>query len=662
MPSESVVPAVHDKTINLCKYCVRMTAISGSGHPSSGMSISHLVTALMYHSMRWDPKQPDHAASDRLVLSEGHAVPIVYAAYADLGGVVGKPGEARRPLSIDDLWELREAGSVLDGHPNPMEGFPFFDAATGSLGQGLSVAAGLGIAARMDDNDRRIYCIIGDGESREGQVWEAVDLIVDERLTNVLPIFNCNLWGQSDKVSPQQSAETLAKKLEAAGVEVRVIDGHDPAAIISAYEAFAKRSSAEGVPMAVVARTVKGWGSTTLQSGNWHGKPPAIKEIDKIEEELDQQRLRLVPGMTATEMILKVPAPTGAATRAVAESADLPSFSEAMAKYDMANIVRQGSFATRKAYGVALRALGHANPDIVVLDADVKNSTFAQTFSKDAALADRFIECRIAEQNMVSAAVGLSAAGKIPFVSTFGKFLTRAYDQIEMAVYSGANLKLVGSHVGVSLAADGPSQMALPDVAWFRAFSTVHDHRGNPGFFILQPSDAYAAYALTLAMAEYEGACYMRTLRPETEFLYSDDTVFNLGGFEVLSEGRDLLICASGYMVHEANKALEGLDQAGIDATIVDMYSIPFDAEKILDLANANNGMVLTIEDNFGNALGAAVADALAEDGSGFTLDQMHVTRIPKSARTPEETLKMVGLSHADIVSRACRLLNLAGV
>jgi len=231
-----------------------------------------------------------------------------------------------------------------------------------------------------------------------------------------------------------------------------------------------------------------------------------------------------------------------------------------------------------------------------------------------------------------------------------------------MAINSGANLKIVGSHAGISLAADGPSQMSLPDIAWFRAFTTMKDHRGNPGCYILQPADAYAAYALTAAMADYEGACYMRTLRPDTEFLYDDSTTFNLGGMEVLVEGRDLLIAASGYMVHEANKALEQLDQAGIDATLVDLYSLPFDSEHLLDIANRNGGMVLSIEDNYGGSFGSSIADALAEDGGGFTLEQMFVKRIPKSARTPEETLRSCGLHHTDIVKKACEMLQVVSV
>ncbi len=652
--------AVHTKAVQLDKLSLEMTAASGSGHPTSALSLGHLVTVLMYHAMRWSPDVPNHPNSDRLVLSEGHAVPIVYAAFADLGGMVGKDGDLR-PLTIDDLSDLRQADSVLDGHPNPMEGFPFFDAATGSLGQGLSIAAGLALSAKMDEINKRIYCIVGDGESREGQIWEAIDLIADYQLNSVLPIFNCNAFGQSASVSKQQSPEIIKAKLEAAGIQAILIDGHDPSAIRDAFDMFATRSGTDNTPMALVAKTVKGWGVPDMQGGGWHGKPAKGKALQDAIAALDERRGELVRGIGAEAMSLKIYPPEETQT-AAAVVADVPSFKEVMVARDMTNILQRGSLATRKAYGIALRALGHANQDVVVLDADVSNSTFSEVFAKDPELSNRYIECRIAEQNMFSVGAGVSAAGKIPFCSSFAKFITRAYDQIEMAINSGANLKIVGSHAGISLAADGPSQMSLPDVAWFRSFAKIKDHRGNPGCYILQPSDAYAAYALTMAMAEYEGVCYMRTLRPETEFLYDDSTLFNLGGMEVLVEGRDLLIVASGYMVHEANKCLDQLDRAGIDATLVDMYSIPFDEDRLLDLANENNGMVLTVEDNYGGGFGSAVADALTEDGSAFNLQQMFVRKIPKSTRSEEDALRYCGLHHTDIAKAALRLLQVVSV
>jgi len=650
--------AVHAQAIELDRLSLAMTSAAESGHPSTAMSLGHIVTVLMFHAMRWSPEYPAYPTSDRLVLSEGHGVPIVYAAAAKLGVMVGVDPDNRRPLTIDDLKTLREANSILDGHPNPVVGFPFFDAATGSLGQGLSVAAGLGLAARMDKSDRRIYCLIGDGESREGQITEAIDFMVDQKLTNVLPIFNCNGYGQTGRVSEQQSHERMAAKLTAAGFSVQTIDGHSPNQIKAALEAFAQIADGNGsTPFAVVAKTVKGWGSPTLQSGNYHGKVVKGEQLTRVENELAERRQELTSSL-ATNDSFTIQNPAQAPIREI-RLGELPPFSEAMKARDMQSVIHAGRMATRRAYGIALQALGQVNDRVVVLDADVSNSTFAEDFARNPQLSSRFLECRIAEQNMISTAVGLAAAGKIPFCSTFAKFITRAYDQIEMAIVSGANIKIVGSHAGASLASDGPSQMSLPDVAWFRSLSTMRDHRGNPGCYVLQPADAYAAYALTGVMAEYEGACYMRTLRPDTEFLYSDDVVFNLGGFEVLAEGRDLVIIASGYMVHEANKALDDLDKAGVSASLVDLYSLPFDQEKLLDVILASGGRVLTAEDNYGGSMGSAVADAITASGDAFPLIQAHIERIPKSARTPDEIMKMTKIDHKSIANRCLQLLEL---
>ncbi len=650
--------AIHAQAIELDRLSLEMTAAAGSGHPTSAMSIGHLVTTLMFSAMRWSPDYPNYPTSDRLVLSEGHAVPVVYAAMASLGVMVGSEDE-RRKLELDDLNTLREWGSVLDGHPNPMEGVDFFDAATGSLGQGLSVAAGVAKAARIDGNDRRVFCIIGDGEAREGQVAEALDFIIDHKLSNVLPIFNCNEYGQADRVSSQQTPERLGDKLRATGFEVIDIDGHSPEQIKDAFVRFAAISNDENTtPIAVVARTVKGWGAPSIQGGGWHGKPPTGDALQNALAELSERRIELTSALAGTDQFTIDP-PTEA-TAPAEPTAEMPMLSDAMRSMDMEHVLHSGKFATRRAYGVALRVLGGINENMVVLDADVSNSTFSESFTKEAEQANRFVECKIAEQNMVSVGVGMSAGGKIPFCSTFAKFMNRAYDQIEMAMNSGANIKLVGSHAGITLAADGPSQMSLPDVAWFRSLSTATDHRGNPGCYVLQPSDAYAAYALTGVMAEYEGMCYMRTLRAETELLYSDDHVFNLGGFETLAEGRDVVIAASGYMVHEGNRAVEMLDKAGVSATLLDMYSIPFDTDKLLDIVAANGGFVISLEDNYGGGLGSAIADALMESGDGFELSQMFVNRIPKSARTPEQMLEMCGLRAEDVVTRVMNLLGVA--
>ena len=625
-----------------------MTAAADSGHPTSASSLAHIVAALMYGHMRYDPSDPASPTADRLVLSEGHACPIVYAAGSELGLAVGKGSGERRPMTVEDAMTLRAIDSEIDGHPNPAEGFPFFPAATGSLGQGLSIAAGLAAAARLDGSDKRVFCIIGDGESREGQVWEAVDFIVDYGLNAVCPIFNCNGYGQSDPVSAQQSPEVIAAKLRGAGFDVAVIDGHDPAAVRDALLEHQRDANAR--PFAIVAETVKGWGFVKTAGDGLHGKPLTGDDEAAALQELEETAASL--GVAGTNGDLKVrPAPATASPSVGCGSP--PGFAEAMNTYGQASALADGKFAPRKGYGIALRALGHANPDVVALDGDVKNSTFAEYFSQDPDLAHRFFECRIAEQHLISCAAGLASGGKIPFASSFGKFVARGYDQFEMGFISRLNLKVVGSHVGVNIAADGPSQMALADVAFFRSMAKVESDAGGPGLYILNPADAVSAYGLTVLMAEHEGACYLRAARPDTPFLYDLDADFTLGGHGVLAEGGDVLIAASGYAVHEALQALTTLSEEGIKAGLIDLYSLPIDGEAIAQAAQASGGRVVTVEDNYGAGFGSEVAEALLEHGGDFKVKQMYVKRIPKSGRSADDLMRYVGLSAEDIVAEA---------
>jgi transketolase len=572
---------------------------------------------------------------------------------------IGRERAAWRPMTRQDALRLRDIDSEIDGHPNPAEGFPFFPAATGSLGQGLSIAAGLALAARLDGVDKRIFCLIGDGESREGQIWEALDFVADYRLTAVCPIFNCNGYGQSDKVSPQQSLEVTAAKLRGVGFDAQIIDGHSPTEIQQALrEHMAHSQNLDARPFAIVAKTIKAWGFSSVLGSNVHGLPVPKDNKDKALAELDAMAQQV--GASWTEGDLHIP-PLPTATPPRAEPVrQAPTFIEALKQCGREKLLDTGKLATRKVYGVALQALGHAHPRIVALDGDVRNSTYSENFYDDPALRDRFFECKIAEQHMISCAGGLAAGGKLPFVSTFGKFVMRGYDQLERGLISRFPLKIVASHTGVSLAADGPSQMALPDVAFFRAWTTVRTRAGKPVLYLLQPADAYAAYALTVAMAEHDEACYMRTLRPDVPFLYDETTRFAVGGHQVLAEGHDLLLVASGYMVHEAKKALAGLKDQGIEATLVDLYSLPFDGDAIVTLAQGNQGKVLTLEDNYGAGLGSAVADVLSEYGGAFTLKQMYVRQIPKSGRTPDDVLRYLGLSAEDIVKTAVAMLAVA--
>jgi transketolase len=647
-----LAPAVlHRKAAELGKLAIRMTTLAGTGHPSSALSLAHLVARLMYVDMRWDPANPWSPTSDRLVLSEGHAVPIVYAAYADLGGVVGKSREHAHALATAELDQLREMQSELDGHPNPAEGFPFFDGATGSLGMGLSIAAGLAIAARCDNSDRRIYCIVGDGESREGQIWEAADFIVDHKLYNICTIFNANGHGQASSVSGQQSPDRLVAKLKAYGWDAVLIDGHDPAAIDQALARFGGNTT----PFAIVAKTVKGWGVDFTLNANWHGKPIPEADVKKAYESLD----RTVAALGAPASIdANFPRPHLPAVpkseqfhRPDPREIKWPSLEEALNGVGLGAAFAKGQLATRRAYGAALKVAGDLLPQVVALDADVSNSTFSEMFAKSHPA--RFVECKIAEQNMISAAAGMAAAGYVPFANTFAKFFARAYDQVELANITRANIKLVGSHAGISLAADGPSQMALIDVAFFRSIGTVRaDDRTSPQCWLYQPSDAYCAYACTRLMAEHDGLCYMRTHRPDVPLLYTAETRFEPGGFHVLQAGDNIALIGSGYMTHIAKQAAALLLKQGIRASVIDAYSLPIQREKLLEALNRSGGQAIVCEDNYGGGFGSAVAE-IAAAGGRIRVSMAYCQRMPKSGRTAEDLLTYCGVSPEQIADHA---------
>ncbi|MEO8716011.1 MAG: transketolase, partial [Acetobacteraceae bacterium] len=604
---------VQAKAIELGRLAVRATTAAKSGHPSTALSLAQLTVVLMYRVMRWDPKRPEHGGADRLVLSEGHAVPIVYAACADLGVTFYPHGRAKA-MDVDDLMTLRAIDSVIDGHPNPALGFPFFDAATGSLGQGLSVAAGLGCAARLDGVDKAIYCVIGDGESREGQIWEAMDFIADQGLINVVAIFNCNTLGQSDFVAEPEDWQNLQRKAEAFGWRTAAIDGNDPAAI---EKALRHRSDGSHRPLCLIARTVKGWGVPQLQGMGHHGVAVPQDQLEAVLAELDKRAAELgvtdiSPEEMAKALVIREP-PSAPLTRPAGKVASFAEVARADPKLAEA-VNEKKKLSPRRAYGMALKALGDADPHVVALDGDVKNSTYAEYFAN--AHPHHYFEGRIAEQNMVSVAVGLAAAGKIPFVSTFGRFMERAFDQIEMAVIGGANIKLVGTHVGVTLAADGPSQMALADVAFMRAIAHVNDHRNNPAMTVLTPSDAMSAYKMVVEMAAYPSGCYLRAVRADLPLLYKETDGFPFGGHKVLRKasagGKMVLLIADGYLVHSCLAAAAVLEENGVGATVVDAYALPMDTEAVLTLARQAGGAILTVEDNYAGGLGSELSEGAA--------------------------------------------------
>ena len=645
--SPAEVSAAHAKAVELGKLVLKMTTAAGSGHPSSALALGHIVVELMYRRMRYEPQNPWNPANDRLVLSVGHAVPIIYAAYADIGGMVGKTKADGHVLSIDELQSLRELGSVLDGHPNPAEGFPFFDAATGSLGQGLSVASGLALAARLECIDKRIYCIIGDGESREGQVWEALDFIVDQHLNNVIPVFSCNGHGQAGPVSNQQSADVLTAKLTAFNWKVFRADGHDPKSIATALD----HAETCDRPAAVVAATVKGWGVDLMIGRNYHGKPLTNAELQEACQQLDATGKRLG---AASSLTFEPREPGRVSPREHAKPIVLPPINEGLKRAGLEHGLEKKKLATRRAFGAALLCLGDADTRIVSLDGDVSNSTFSEMFGQ--VHPSRFLECKIAEQHMISAAAGCAAGGLIPFASTFGKFIARAADQIDMAAISRANIKIIGSHCGVSLAADGPSQMAVSDVAFFRSLTRVDNGRGGVACHIFQPADAVSAYRLAELMAAIDGMCYMRTHRPDAPFVYPLDERFDTRGCKKLRAGRHLTLVSCGYILHATLRVAAKLAKDGIESNVYDAYTFPLDAGPILATARENGGVILTVEDNYEGGLHSELAEAAAECGD-LRVVGMTPRRIPKSAKEAVEVFEYVGIGEKQIIAQAKELV-----
>lgn len=645
--SSSNASNIHAKAVELSQHVLRMTTAAGSGHPSSSMAIAHIVVELMYRTMRYDPADPWNPANDRLVLSIGHAVPIVYAAYADLNGAVGKDPGSAKPLTVDDLMTLRELESRLDGHPNPAEGFPFFDAATGSLGQGLSVGAGLALAARLDGIDKRIFVIAGDGEAREGQVWEAMDFIVDHHLTNVGVVFSCNGEGQAGPVSTQQSVDALSAKAAAFRWEVVPVDGHDPAQLAAAFA----RVGIGDRPVAVVARTIKGWGVDLWRGKNFHGKPLPAGELDTAFRELEATGKRLGAAPTVA---VAPEAPPALPRISQPATVVLPPLAAAAERAGLARALEAKKMATRVAYGVALTVLGDVDDRVAALDGDVSNSTFSNLFAREH--PERFFECKIAEQNMVSAAVGLAAGGKIPFASSFAKFIARGTDQIDMASISRANVKLVGSHSGVSLGADGPSQMSLADVAYFRSMTRTKTGKDGIACHVFHPSDAVSCYRCVELMVNLDGMCYLRTHRPEAPFLYPLDERFELHGCKQLRRGSDLTIVSSGFMLHTVLDASNRLAEKGVHCNVFDAYTFPMDPARIVQASQATGGTILTVEDNYVGGLYSELAEAVGELRD-IRVSGLTVRRLPKSARTPAEVFAYVGVGVEEIVQRATALV-----
>jgi transketolase len=608
----SLIPALKNVATRLRIDSLKSTSEAGTGHPTTCFSMAEITAALFFAEMRFDPKDPRNPESDRFVLSKGHAAPILYAAWAEAGA-----------FDRAELMKLRRIDSDLEGHPTPR--LPFVDVATGSLGQGICAAIGCALNARRIRSDYRTYVVLGDGESAEGSVWEAADVGAMDGLDNLCGITDVNGLGQSGPTMWQHDMEAIARRWRAFGWHTIVIDGHDLDAVL---DALAEARNTKGQPTMILARTNKGQGVSFAEGKEgWHGR--AFKKGEELESALAELEKQFVPAPPGVNLVQQIPKPAGRP-----RPVDSPK-PVAPPAYKLGEEV-----ATREAYGVALVKLGEADQRVVALDADVKNSTFSDKFKK--AFPDRFYENFIAEQVMIGASMGLAARGAIPFPSTFACFLSRAADFIRMAAISNVGIKMAGSHAGVSIGEDGPSQMALEDLAMCRA---------EPNIAVLYPSDAVSAERLVALAAYHPGAVYIRTSRPKTPVIYSNDEPFTVGGLKVLREsGQDAVtVVAAGVTLFEALKAYDQLKAAGTSIRVIDLYSLqPIDRDGLIAAARATGGHVITVEDHYAaGGIGDAVAEAVS--GAGFTVSRLAVREIPRSGK-PEELLDRYGISAKHIV------------
>jgi transketolase len=594
---------------------IRSSSAAGSGHPTSSLSAADIMAVLLAGYFRYDWKKPDDPANDHLIFSKGHASPLVYAMFRAAGVIDDK-----------ELLTFRRMGSPLQGHPTPL--LPWIDVATGSLGQGMPIAVGMAVAAkRLWNAPFHIWTLVGDSESAEGSIWEGFDLGGHEGTNNVTPIIDVNRLGQRGPTELEWDTDAYAARVEAFGWESIVIDGHDLAEI---DEALSRARDAER-PTAIIARTVKGKGVSFIEDQpGWHGKTLDAEQTKKALLEIGEELSRTFetrkpdpwspPAVTRTKPALK-------------------AYTEPV--------------ATRKAYGDALAAVIAARGDVVALDAEVSNSTHADEVKKVS--PERFFEMYIAEQKMVAAAVGMQVIGLRPFASTFAAFLTRAYDFIRMAAISQANIRLSGSHAGVSIGEDGPSQMALEDLAMMRA---VH------GSTVLYPSDGNQTARLVAAMADQNGIVYMRTTRANTPILYPATEEFAIGGSRVVRGGGaddKVTVVAAGITLHESVKAADALAKAGVKVRVIDLYSLkPIDSETLVAAVNATAGRLVVVEDHWpeggiGDAVLAALAGSRLTSGGSAALMFRHLAprEMPGSGK-PAELLHAAGID-ADCIEKAVR-------
>ncbi|XP_004478778.2 transketolase-like protein 2 [Dasypus novemcinctus] len=616
----STIQVLRDLANRLRIHSIRATCASNSGHPTSCCSAAEIMSVLFFHTMRYKQTDPEHPDNDRFVLSKGHAAPILYGAWAEAGDI-----------SESDLLSLRKIDCDLEGHPTPR--LSFVDVATGSLGQGLGAACGMAYTGKyFDKASYRVYCLMGDGESSEGSVWEALAFASYYNLDNIVAIFDVNRLGQSGVAPLEHCTDIYQKRCEAFGWNTFMVDGHNVEALC---QAFWQATLVKNKPTAIVAKTFKGRGIPNIEDAeNWHGKPLPQERADAI--------IKLIKSQIQTNRTLIPKPPVG----------DSPEVSITNIKMTSPPAYKLGEkIATQKAYGLALAKLGHANERVIVLDGDTKNSTFSERFKKEH--PERFVECFIAEQNMVSVALGCATRGRtIAFASTFTAFLTRAFDQIRMGAISQTNINLIGCHCGVAVGEDGPSQMALEDLAMFRSI---------PNCTVFYPSDALSTEHAVYLAANTKGMCFIRTSRPETAVIYTPQEKFEIGQAKVVRHSVDdeVTVIGAGVTLHEALAAAADLSKQGISVRVIDPFTIkPLDAATIISNAKATGGRVITVEDHYREGgMGEAVCAAVSRE-PGIFVHQLAVSGVPRSGK-PSELLDMFGISARHIILAVkCALMN----
>ncbi len=593
---------------------VRCSTAAGSGHPTSSMSAADVMAVLLARHLRYDWQRPDDPANDHLIFSKGHASPLLYSMFKAAGVV-----------SDDELVNgYRRFGSPLQGHPTPV--LPWVDVATGSLGQGLPDGVGVALAGRyLDGLPYRVWVLCGDSEMAEGSMWEAFDKAAYYRLDNLTAIVDVNRLGQRGPTELGWDLDAYARRVEAFGCRAIPIDGHDLGEIDKALT----QAAGAGRPAVILARTRKGRGFSEVEDREgWHGRPLPAEMAERAIVELGGERHLTVRGLL----------PEGGSLRA------RPNGEVTLPRYELGAKV-----ATRKAFGESLAAVG-ARSDVVALDGEVDNSTHAEDFGK--AYPERYFEMFIAEQQLIAAAVGMSVRGYVPFAATFAAFFTRAYDFIRMSAISAANVRLCGSHAGVEIGADGPSQMALEDLAMMRA---VH------GSTVLYPSDATSTAYLVREMAERTGVVYMRTTRGAYPVLYGPDETFPVGGAKVVRSSPDdqVTLAGAGVTLHNCLAAADQLGQDGIRARVLDLYSVkPIDTQTLVTAANATRSRVVVVEDHYpAGGIGSAVLEALSDADHPARIAHLAVQGLPGSG-TPAELMEAAGISAARVAQAARELLD----